>query len=107
MPPGGHIQKGETPLDTVLREFKEELRYELNGEKVELFELSVIKVSNPRRRCKIHYDFWYLVYLDQVNFKYDRKEVYNARWFTIEDALKTITREEYKSIVRKIANLVL
>ena len=103
IPPGGHINPNETPLDTVKREFTEELRYELNKEKVELFDLTIKNVSgNPKHKCKVHYDFWYLVYINKFAFKFDKSEFYQAEWLSIPDALKRMKLVKYANVIKKL-----
>src|SRR3989344_4955743 len=91
IPPGGHIEAGEMPIDTVRREFVEELNSSLTKQPIELFDLSVKDVSgNPLHKCKLHFDFWYLVYISQRKFLYDKQEFYTADWFKLPEALTKI-----------------
>ncbi len=105
IPPGGHIEKGEFPLETVKREFLEELSYKLNKERIELFDLSRITINKPNRLCKIHYDLWYLVYTEKINFIYDKKEFYQAGWFSLEKGLRLMKTVNYNTIVRKLGKI--
>ena len=106
IPPGGHVNPNESPLDTVKREFTEELRYELDKEKIELFDLTIKDVSgNPKHLCKIHYDFWYLVYIKKINFVFDRSEFYKAQWMTVKEALKKMKLKDYANIIKKIGTV--
>src|SRR5512142_3303876 len=41
IPPGGHIEPGETPTETVRREYKEELSWQLTGEPIKLTDLTI------------------------------------------------------------------
>lgn len=103
IPPGGHIKQNESPLTTVYREFEEELNHELTTEKIELFDLSIKDVSgNPLHKCKTHYDFWYLVFIKKTDFQFDRKEFYQAGWFTLKEALKKMKLKQYKKIIAKL-----
>lgn len=102
IPPDGHIEKEEHPLSAVIREFYEELSYKLTDEKIELFDISKIKVRKTKRACKIHYDFWYIVHVDKINFIVDKNEFYDAKWFSKEEALSKIKREEYKAVIQKL-----
>src|SRR3989338_5440836 len=63
IPPGGHIDSGEMPVQTVKREFHEELGFTLTNEKIQLFSASTY-VLKKDPFCKIHYDIWYLVYVN-------------------------------------------
>ncbi|OGK24790.1 hypothetical protein A3F58_03675 [Candidatus Roizmanbacteria bacterium RIFCSPHIGHO2_12_FULL_37_9b] len=96
IPPGGHIEVEETPLQTVYREFTEELRLPLSDQKVELFDLGITRITDPKRLCRIHYDFWYLTTINKINFKYDKSEFYEAAWLTIDDAIAKVKRSSIK-----------
>ena len=101
IPPGGHIDPAESPLDAVKREFGEELGMELTNEVINLFNLSVIHI-NDHRLCKTHYDFWYAVFTDKKDFQFDKKEFYDAGWFFIEDAYQKVTNPVYKPVFKKL-----
>jgi 8-oxo-dGTP pyrophosphatase MutT (NUDIX family) len=103
MPPGGHIDKGETPVESVKREFYEELKHKLTNEKVKLFDISVININNPLHNCKKHYDFWYPVFTDRLDFDYSKREFYKARWVKTKSAHKLVCREEYKTVIQKLS----
>jgi 8-oxo-dGTP pyrophosphatase MutT (NUDIX family) len=107
IPPGGHIKIGESPQQTALREFGEELNYKVNKESIHLFDLSIIPVRKTgSRKCKIHYDFWYLVYVESIDFKFDKNEFHAADWFTFEEALQKTKSPIYNAIMRKIKAFV-
>lgn len=105
IPPGGHIKKNEFPLETVKREFLEELAYKLTNEKVELFDISIKRINKPKQVCKIHYDLWYLVYTERMNFVYDKKEFHRAGWFSIKEGLQLIKTTNYNAIVKNLLSL--
>lgn len=107
IPPGGHIKKGENPLDTVFREFKEELDYELTNERINLFDLSAESIRKTKgRKCKFHYSFWYLVYIDKTDFNFDRNEFHSAKWVTLEEGIKLIQRKKHKEIIKKLKDVL-
>lgn len=106
IPPGGHINKNELPIDTVKREFKEELSYKLINEKISLFDLSIKKINRPHQNCLVHYDIWYLVYIDKLSFNFLRKEFYDAGWFDFQTGLKKIKYKSYRNIIKKLASVL-
>lgn len=103
IPPGGHIDKDETPIQTVKRECFEELRHELNKEKIKLFDLTIAKINNPKVLCKIHYDLWYIIHTKKINFNFDKGEFYNAKWVNIKKALNLTKIPNYNAIIKKIS----
>jgi len=98
IPPGGHIEPDEHPLDTIKREFLEELKHELMDEKIELFDIGIKLIDNPLHNCKAHWDLWYLVHTDKINFRFTKKEYYHASWFKLEKAV-TLTQDKDQSII--------
>jgi len=107
IPPGGHIDKNELPIQTVHREFYEELNFNLNKEKVELFDLTIKDVSgNPIHRCKTHFDFWYLVYINKRKFRFDKKEFYQAEWLTISQGIKRMKLSQYSQVIKNISRFI-
>lgn len=106
MPPGGHIKLKETPLQTVVREFYEELEHKLTGEKIELFDLTIKKINNPKHNCKVHYDFWYLVFTQKHNFIFSKREFYTAGWLEIAKAPKLMRHKDYKAVIGKLPKIL-
>lgn len=102
IPPGGHIKQNETPMQTVVREFYEELRIKLSNEKIDLFDLGITLIKDTKQPCKIHYDFWYVVFIKRINFKFDSGEFYQAEWLPIEEAIYRATQ---KSIIYPLMHL--
>lgn len=103
IPPGGHIKLDEHPVQTVKREFVEELNHSLTDEKIELFDLTIkYIINNPRHNCKVHYDLWYLVYTDKHDFNYTRKEFYQARWMKVSQAKQLIQNTDYRLVISKL-----
>ena len=102
IPPGGHIDHGELPSECAKRECFEELQYELIDKQIELFNLSIIHLNNPRHNCKTHYDFWYLIRTPKIDFRFDKKEFYEADWFSLKDAYQKILYPEFKVVMKKL-----
>lgn len=107
MPPGGHIEKGEKPVDTVRREFKEELDFELTNEPITLFNLTIKDINKPHHPCKRHWDLWYLVEMkEEIDFNYCRREYYSAGWFSIKVATDRIRFDlDYKNTIKKLGKM--
>lgn len=108
IPPGGHVQMNESSIETVKREFFEELQYKLGKEKIKLFDLTVKDVSNnPMHSCKTHYDFWYLVYIKKRLFKFDKREFYKAEWLRVPEAVKRMGLPQYAEVIKKVEKIFL
>ncbi|MFC1662678.1 NUDIX domain-containing protein [Patescibacteria group bacterium] len=95
--PGGRLNYGETIVAGVKRETKEETGYEINP----LSIVNVIGSINPPKYNRpahfIHIHF--LCELIGGNYRPDKKEVINGRWFSIEDALEITDGSMRKSIL--------
>ncbi len=92
IPPGGHIEPGETPSDTAVREMKEELGVVITKDMLTAFTLSVKPINRPESGCMAHYDVWHLVDIPVQDFNFLRSEYYDAGWFTVPEALTKITK---------------
>lgn len=90
IPPGGHIEPCETPIDTAIREMQEELDTVITPDQLEPFALSVKPINRPESGCMTHYDVWYLVNTPVQPFKYLETEYYDAGWFPVGDGIAKI-----------------
>lgn len=103
IPPGGHIEPGETPIDAAIREMKEELDYVITADMIEPWNLSVKEINKPERGCIAHYDIWHHVHMSVTDFTFDRGEYHDARWFKIEEGVVHITKNpDFAAIVAKL-----
>lgn len=106
IPPGGHIENEESPRQTVRREFKEELAFKLTHEKVELFDIGISQISDLRKTCNVHYDFWYLVFVENYSYAFSRREFYTAGWLTIDSAIKKTVRYSIRKHLTDLKNYI-
>lgn len=85
LPPGGHVDPGEDPKETVRREAKEELGIEAEFISDEPLFLTVTKtVGNVAKHTDV--SLWYLLKCDpNQSFDYDTNEFNNIRWFSIDE----------------------
>lgn len=93
---GGGIEKGETPLQGVTREIKEELNYDVKNPKL------ILKTQFHDERYNRKLDFW--VFTE----KYDEKqrlilgEGQAKKWCGFEDLEKLDMIEKDKEILKKV-----
>jgi len=92
IPPGGHIEPGETPLEAAIREAAEELGLTISPSQLEPWNLSVKQINRPESGCVAHYDIWFLLHVKVQPINYLQSEYHNADWFKIPDGLTKITR---------------
>lgn len=104
IPPGGHIDKGELPTETAIREMNEELDYAVTPDMLKPFELSVKEIGRPKQGCLTHYDVWYLVDMpEKTEFNYDTKEYYDASWFLISEGAAEIKHNsDFAKIIKRL-----
>lgn len=101
IPPGGHIESGETPSDAAIREMKEELGVDITKDMLEPFALSVKPINRPEKGCMAHYDVWHLVNIPVQDFNYIKSEYHDAGWFTIKDGVAKITKNpDFAAIIK-------
>lgn len=85
LPPGGHVEPGENPKETVLREAKEELGIEAEFLFEEpLFVTVTQTVGNVIQHTDI--SLWYVLKWNPDNLMtYDKDEFNQIRWFGIDE----------------------
>lgn len=96
IPPGGHIEPNEDPIDTVIRESQEELDYKPVREQIRLFNFSSLSIQPQRTDCHKHYDFWFAVIVPElISFTYDTGEFLDAKWVTFDKAIEKLSRHRH------------
>lgn len=90
--PGGHIDRGEGLLTTINREISEELGIQNHFSALPAPFLFTIKhIDSPTHACRTHYDIWFLMITDGVNFRVDPGEFLDTKWLSIPAARKIVT----------------
>lgn len=104
--PGGHVDQGETLLQTVNREINEELG--MKDFFIELpkpFLLTITPIQRDTRPCKKHYDVWFLVPTDGSSFHVDPTEFHAAKWVTFDEAKVFITEPANVKALERVQTL--
>lgn len=97
---GGHMEEGESPLQTVIRECKEEIGLKVT--EATLFDLTHFDDVN-RKSCKEHFDFFYNIELNSTpDLKADRGEFHEAGWYTFDEVLKKKLLPKYRASLLKL-----
>lgn len=73
LPPGGHIDHGETPEQALSREFEEEIGLDVHDFEInEKNLLTTTDIYNPNKQtCRKHFDIWYFINVRKSDFKLD------------------------------------
>jgi 8-oxo-dGTP pyrophosphatase MutT (NUDIX family) len=101
--PGGHLDKGESTIQTLTREMHEELGVVYDAPTNQKpFLLTITRINASRYACKTHYDVWYAAPTDGSDFKIDPSEFHETRWTSIEKARKLIVDEQNLQALTRI-----
>ncbi len=108
MVPGGHIDKGENPKETALRECREEIQYECKEDECTLFNVSISPINSEPRGCITHFDFWYIVEMtEKIDLHFDKREFSDAGWYSYDEAKMKITYPPYVKIIQDITEYII
>ncbi len=101
MPPGGHIDIGEAPIEAARREITEELRIH-EPQQLSPLALTYVDITN-RPDCTRHYDIWFrMTCADETPFDYERNEFYEAGWYPIEQAMRKSSRSMFTRVLMQL-----
>ena len=95
--PKGHMEEGETELQTAIREVKEETNLDVEVDANKRYTIRYITDKNKDKEVV----FFVAKKIGGME-KYQESEIKAMKWMTFEDALKTITHDNTKELFYKI-----
>ncbi len=106
LPTGGHVEKGESLEETVLRELKEELGIVWKKGLKPFFVSRII--TKGKDSGHIHNDIWFLVAIDQkTKLNPEEREFLNWGWFGLNQAGFKSSEPNIKRVIKKIKSKIL
>lgn len=95
--PKGHVEIGETEIETAIREIKEEtnLDVEINANK--RYTMEYVTDKGTYKQVVL-----FIAKKISGNEKYQESEIKSMKWMTFEDAIKTITYDNTRELFKKI-----
>ena len=105
--PGGHIEPGESPIQTLNREVHEEVGLLTQfSETAFPFLVTVTDgIRNVDRECASHYDIWFLLKADCRKFSVGTEEFLESRWVATHQVQTLIDDPACLSAVGRLPNL--
>ena len=98
--PGGHIEEGETEIQTALREVKEEVGIDVKiiDEKYRYETRYIIEDKQIDKTC-----VFFIAEPTNNNAKIinQEEEIEDSKWVTVEEAYKTLTFDNNKEVLKK------
>ena len=86
----GHVDSGEDIASTALRELEEEV-----GLKFDSDDLKVLEEMEVKKRDKnSHITRYYYIICNQDNFKIQKEELSEVKWFKIDDIINMINNND-------------
>jgi 8-oxo-dGTP pyrophosphatase MutT (NUDIX family) len=86
LPPGGHVEAGEHPRETVVRELHEELGIPIALDDVQPPLMVTCSATVGLTAGHTDVSLWYVVKADRTTpITYDASEFNTVRWFTFQD----------------------
>jgi 8-oxo-dGTP pyrophosphatase MutT (NUDIX family) len=98
--PKGHVEPGEEPPQTALREVREETGV---GARI-VAPLSAIRytyAAGPRLRIEKRVDYYLMSYVDGSELDADRREVLQARWVPWDEALALLSFANERAVAEE------
>ncbi|MES2072799.1 MAG: NUDIX hydrolase [Pseudomonadota bacterium] len=104
LPPGGHVERGEHPRDTVMRELQEELGL-VAPHRIDAPLMVTVTTTVGLTAGHTDVSLWYVVKADRTtNIKYDEEEFQSIRWFQFGEVPFERTDPHMRRFLSKLVN---
>ncbi len=95
--PKGHVEESETEIETALREVKEETN--IDAEILDNKRYTVKYITDKGKNKEVVY---FIAKPITKDLNPQEEEVSDVKWFELEDAIKTITYNNSKELLKKV-----
>ena len=95
--PKGHMEDGETEIETALREVKEEVGLDVEIDKERRYTLNYVIRDEIDKTTVL-----YIAKAKSEETTMQEQEIENIRWCSFEEALNTLTFDNWKEMFKKV-----
>lgn len=95
--PKGHVESGETEVETAKREIMEEVGLEVEVDEDKRFELNYIIRNEIDKTC-----VFYIARPLNKNIVKQISEIKDTKWCTFDEALELLTFEDWKKFFKEV-----
>ena len=95
--PKGHMENGETEIETALREVKEEVGLDVEIDKERRYTLNYIIRDEIDKTTVL-----YIAKAKNEEIVMQENEIENIRWCSFEEALNILTFDNWKEMFKKV-----
>ena len=95
--PKGHMEDGETEIETALREVKEEVGLDVEIDKKKRYTLNYV-IGNEIDKTTV----LYIAKAKNEKIIMQESEIENTKWCSFEEALNTLTFDDWKEMFKKV-----
>ena len=95
--PKGHVEVGETEIETAIREVKEETNLDVEINENKRYTMEYITDKGALKQVVL-----FVAKKINGDEKYQESEIKSMKWMTFDDAIKTITYDNTRELFSKI-----
>ena len=95
--PKGHMEDGETEIETALREVKEEVGLDVEIDKKRRYTLNYV-INNEIDKTTV----LYIAKAKKEKIIMQESEIENTKWCSFEEALNMLTFDDWKEMFKKV-----